>query len=387
MPRRPLALLPLLAVLLLAACSSTSSAGTRTPPRRARPETVTVTSVQRPIAALHTGTVIAARDTAVAAVSGGRVVRYAFDVGQRVRQGDVLVILGAAELAAASRAATAGANQVAARLADLDEPTDLPDVLAARAELQNAEEAAARAERLREQGSSSDQALTRARTELATARARYDAATAAGRVEFERLREASARARQARAAFDESIIRAPFDGIIVERFVEVGQVVGPNAQLLRILDPQDLRVRFAVSQLEAPTAEVGRAVSIRVGSEVLAGHLVRATPGLVGGSPSRVVDAGFDVPPPASLLPGATVSGYLETGEREELVVVDRASTIRTAGVVRAWVVEGGRLRERLLSVARDEGDQVLVRRGLRAGDQLVKQPAVDFRVNEEVAR
>ena len=56
-----------------------------------------------------------------------------------------------------------------------------------------------------------------------------------------------------------------------------------------------------------------------------------------------------------------------------------------TAGLLRAWVIEGNRLSERLLSVLRYEGDHVLVRDGLAAGDLLIEQPQPDFRLGEEV--
>lgn len=375
----------LVAPLFIAACSSSGAEQPSRGPKRQRPETITIESRRHPVSLFHTGTVVAERDATVSSTRGGRVVSYAFDVGQRVRRGDILVSLESAELAYASRAATAGANQVSARLAQLRDPSELPEVVAARVELQSAEDAVRRAEKLLAQGSMSEQEAEQGRRSLEAAHARYAAALAAGRAEFERLREANAIAGQAQAALGESVIRAPFDGVIAERFLGVGEVAAPNGAVIRILDPSELRVRFSVSQFDAEPISLGRRVWVRSGTTTLAARVVRTTPGLVGDARARVVDAQFDEPPPVALLPGALVSGWIETGAEEELVAIDRVSTTRTAGVVRAWVVEENRLVERLLSVARVAGDQVFVRRGLQSGERLVKTPQADFRSNEEL--
>lgn len=377
----------LLSALFVGACSSSKAEQPNQGPRRQPPETIAIESHRHPVTLFHTGTVVAERDSTVSSTRGGRVVSYGFDVGQRVRRGDVLVTLESAELAYASRAATASANQVSARLAQLRDPSELPDVVAARVELRSAEDAARRAEKLLAQGSVSEQEAERSRTNLEAARARYDAVLAAGRAEFERLREANAIAGQAQAALGESVIRAPFDGIVVERFVAIGEVAAPNGALVRVLDPSEFRVRFAVSQFDAEPITIGRKVLVRFDQTTLAAHVVRSTPGFIGDGRARIVDAQFDETPPATLLPGALVSGWIETGKDEELVEIDRASTIRTAGVVRAWIVEKNQLVERLLSVARVDGDRVFVRRGLRAGERLVKTPQADFRSNEELVQ
>lgn len=384
--RPPLAVL-LVSALLLGACTDSNAEQPTPGPRRPLPETVAVESRRLPVAQFHTGTIVAERDATIASTRGGRIVSYGFDVGQTVRRGDILVSLESAELAYASRAAAASANQVSVRLARLRDPSELPDVVAARVELQSAEASVRRAEKLLAQGSMSEQEAERSRTALEAARARYASVLATGRAEFERLREANALAGQAQAALGESVIRAPFDGVVAERFAAMGEGVAPNGAIIRLLDPSEFRVRFAVAQLDAASVAVGRKVLVRLEQRMVTAHVVRSTPGLIGEGKARIVDARFDEPPSEPLLPGALVSGWIETAREEELVELDRSSTIRTAGVSRAWVVENNRLVERLLSIARVDGDRVLVRRGLRAGEHLVKTPLADFRPNEELVR
>lgn len=340
---------------------------------------------QMPKTLSFSGVLVTPRDATVSSSRGGRVDAYAFDVGQRVRAGDVLVKLGAEELAFASQAAAASANQSTARIGNARDPASMPSALAAKAELDSATDAAQRAERLFTQGSASAQEMARQRANLAAAQARYHAALADSRAEFARRDELRAMAGQAQAALGDKAIRSPFDGIVLERFVEIGQVAPPNGALLRVVDPSELRVRFEVSQLEAEKVALGARVTALVRGALRPAHVVRTTPGLVGAGSARVIEARLDPIADDAPLPGMLVQTWLETGESEELVPVPRTALLETAGVLRAWVVEGDRLAERLLSVAQFEGDRVLVRRGLRTGDRVVKVPQRDFRLGEEV--
>jgi RND family efflux transporter MFP subunit len=75
-------------------------------------------------------------------------------------------------------------------------------------------------------------------------------------------RAAEARVGQLRAQLEDSIVRAPFDGVIANRFVEPGAYVHPGAPLLRVLGADGLRVRFAVPVEEAGAVTVGERVLV-----------------------------------------------------------------------------------------------------------------------------
>lgn len=374
--------LPVLPFLLAAACSAPADASPPSAKRKA-PETVALEARKVPKALSYVGTLVAPRDATLASTRGGRVEAYAFEVGQHVQAGALVVRLGATELSFASQAASA--TQAVARIGGANDPANLPGALAAKAALDNASDATRRAEKLFAQGSVSEQELARTKTSEAAARAQYDAALSEARAEFGRLKELQAMAGQASAALGDKDIRAPFAGVVLERFVEVGQTAAPGAPLLRIVDPTELRVRFDVPQFDADKVALGRHVSVLANGQRLGASVVRTTPGLVGDGSARLVEATI-AELPVGLLPGARVPTWLETGEEEELVDVPASATNQVGGVTRAWVIEDGRLSERLLSIARFEGDRILVHRGLRAGERLVKAPQPDFRLGEEVA-
>jgi multidrug efflux pump subunit AcrA (membrane-fusion protein) len=63
-----------------------------------------------------------------------------------------------------------------------------------------------------------------------------------------------------RVLVDDAIIRAPFDGVIVARFVEPGTHVAAGTPMLRMIDPQGARIRFGVPPEVANTIATGQAV-------------------------------------------------------------------------------------------------------------------------------
>ena len=339
----------------------------------------------------YVGTVVAPRDAIVSSTRGGRVEAYYFEIGQPIRANDLLVKLGSAELNYASQAAAASVTQARARIGGAKDAQSLPSAQAAKSAYEVAADALKRAEKLYAQGSVSDQELNRARSNEASAKAQYEGALAAAQAEFGRLLELQAHSAQAQAALGDKAVRAPFDGVVLDRFIEVGQMAAPNAPLIRVVDNSELRVRFDVPQFDAHHVALGSKVTVQVGERVLSAQVVRSTPGLVGASNARLVEAKIDVPAEAAkelsaqILPGARFPVWLEIGGEDTVVRVPLSSTTTTAGLLRAWVLDNNRLSERLLSVLRYEGDEVLVLSGLADGDLLVSQPQPDFKLGEEV--
>jgi membrane fusion protein (multidrug efflux system) len=358
---------------------------------RPRPATVKLEARRVPKTLSYVGTLVAPRDATLSSTRGGRVDAYTFEVGQVVKRNDVLVKLGAAELSYASQAALASAVQARARIGQAKDAASMSSSLAAKAALELAVDGARRAEQLFKQGSLSEQELSRRRSNLASAQAQYEGALAGAEAELAMVKQYEAASAQATAALDDKTIRAPFDGVVLDRFIDVGQIAAPHAPLLRVIDASELRVRFDLPQFDADKVKLGGRASVRIGERMLPAVVVRSTPGLVGLANARLVEAKITLPPElepglsAQLLPGAHVPVWLEIEGADDVVVVPLSATLSTAGLLRAWVVRDNHLNERLLSVLRYDGAEVLVRDGLAPGELLVSAPASDFRIGEEV--
>jgi RND family efflux transporter MFP subunit len=172
----------------------------------------------------------------------GLVERLAVERGDAVSAGQALVMLRA-EVERAS----AGAAGTRARLD--------ADVLAAQANLELAEQKMNRAQALQVQSFVSEQAVEQARAELELARQRLAQSRSQQRVwaDEQRVAEAQLALRT---------VRSPFDGVVVERFVNLGERV-EEKPLMRVAVIDPLRVELMVPTAQYGAVAVGDRITIR----------------------------------------------------------------------------------------------------------------------------
>jgi RND family efflux transporter MFP subunit len=327
--------------------------------------TVAVTDVADTFEA---GGIVQARTTATLTariLAPVRAVRVA--PGDRVRTGQVLVVLDSADLGAQARSARAGAlaadQAVAAAAADQQ---------AAEATLTLARAAHERIANLHAKRSATPQELDEATAALRQAEANATAAAA-------RAHGASSSVDRARAAADAAsttasfaTITAPFDGTVTEKLVEPGNMAAPGTPLLRVEDTRGFRLDVRVD--ESHTSKIAAGDSVQV-------LLDRNTPfeGKVT-EVSRAVDADaraflvkISLPHNAAVRSGAFGRAVFRGPVRKALTVPP-AALVRRGQVTSVFAVEGGVARLRLVRVS---GTEVLA--GLSAGDVVILDPPADI--------
>jgi len=179
--------------------------------------------------------------------------------GDRVRQGQTVVTLDAAEYRAQASRSTSSLE--AARLAA---DAAAADVKGAEAALELARLTHDRIRRLHEQNSATTQELDQAVAGLTGAQSRLAAARAAA----ESASAAYAAARSAAEAGDivatYGALTAPFDGVVVERYVDPGTMAAPGAPLVVIEDPRAFRLEVTVDATRAAGITIGAPADVRL---------------------------------------------------------------------------------------------------------------------------
>lgn len=224
--------------------------------------------------------------TPVAAEIPGRVVELLVRDHQPVVTGDLLLRLDPAEYRAALERAEAQLDAARAALAVLARRLTLADakiaaaqaeIVAARADLALAEKNHARAQALVRQNAAAQQrldeavaALERAQARLMAAEAARDAALAEKRtLETERagaeaeIARAAAERDLARIRLDDTEIRAPIDGVVGNRAVQIGQYVQPGRQLLVIV-PTRVWIEANFKETQIARMRPGQKVEVKV---------------------------------------------------------------------------------------------------------------------------
>lgn len=320
-------------------------------------------SVQSTVTNSKAGTVEARRRSRIAAEIGGRVVEIRHREGARVKAGEALVRLAPETLQAKLEQATEGVPVAQSRLEDACLRRDR-----ARREL-------ARTERLAEQRVASEDRLDALRYAYDSARVACDAARA-------ELAQARANLKAAQAEIAKTVIAAPFDGVVAEVNVEVGEWVTPSPPLLTspavvdLIDPTSIYVSAPMDEVDAGAIRTGLPVQVSVDSrpgERFAGRVVRVAPYVLDAeAQNRTLEVEVaidDARIAETLLPGTSADAEVVLETREGVLRVPTSALLRGEKVL---VLEEGRLVERAVGLGLRNWQYAEVTSGLEEGTQVV---------------
>ncbi len=397
--RRILSPMRLLLLLALASCTASEprpEAKARAPLRGL--VTAEVIEASSSPSLTYLGVIQAAQDASLGVVAGGRIRKLPVQIGDRVAKGDELLRLEDADAHAAARGAAAALAQAKARLGGVTEVDETPDVRSAQVALASARDGRARLAALVSKGSVSDQDFERAKAAERTAELQLDAARAAVRASAAAVEQARAGQAQASVALSALSLRAPFDGVIVERAARIGETVAAGTPLLRIIDDASYRLEFDVPAHEAAQVAIGARIAVdgppAAGGGALNGTVVRLSAALQNDSRLRRAEATLAGRPPEALA-GARVRVRVDTRGSASHPLVPCDALRSSAGIDRIWVVRGETVEERLVVVLRREAEvgadaggstqRCVLETGARAGERVVRDPPLGIQDGDGV--
>lgn len=342
----------LLLPLALTACRRSDDAAASPPPREAAApihvQTVAVGERPMPEFLTLTGTLRASASSDIAADVSGKVVRTFVERGQPVKRGQVIAVIDSRSAALAATAAEAQSK-------------------VAQSQLEEAQRDCERVKHLMETG-----AISQAEFDRQTSQCTSQQWTAAA---------AQAQQQSATKLLGDANIRAPFDGIIGERYVNIGQYVQPNTRVASVYAPDPLRLELTVPEANVASIHQDMAVDFTAtayGDQVFTGSVKYISPNIRESSRDLVVEA--VVPnPDLTLKPGMFAVAKIALGNRTR-PVVPRTALVQDDTGARVFVVVGSQVQERLVQLGETAGDVVAVVDGVKPGENVVLQPGPDVR-------
>lgn len=299
-------------------------------PAVVRAAVLEVRPVRVPIMVEVTGQVAAATQATLASKVQGIVQELRVHEGSAVAKGDTLLVLDSRDLRA--------------------------NLARAEAEVENARAQLDRMQRLFDLESVTKQEL--------------DNATRAFKVA-----EASRAAALAQLSY--TVVKAPFDGVVTEKRVEVGELASPGQPLLRMEDPRRLRLEATVAEGDLKAVTRGDRIAVVVdalGDRRLAGTIAQILP--TGDPNTHTFLVKVDLPPTPGLKTGMFGRLQLEKGASESLVLPKAAMVER--GQLSGVFVVGADLIARLrwVKVGRTLTGGVEVLSGLNVGERVLADAA-----------
>ncbi|MFH1746107.1 MAG: efflux RND transporter periplasmic adaptor subunit [Planctomycetota bacterium] len=303
--------------------------------------TMVVVPVTVPLAEDAVGTVRAAHETEVGARIMARVLAVHFQAGQRVEQDQVLVELEKGDLTARVSQAQAAIDAVQAALDQAQTNYD-------------------RIKLLRAEGSANELEFTTATNDLGAAKANHEQALSA-------LHEAE-------AIIGYATIQSPLTGVIIDKMVDVGDMVQPGQTVLRLYD--QLQLVATVRESLATRLKVSQKLPVTLEALALQceGTISEIVP------ESDVLSRAFHVkvigPCPPGVIPGMFGRLHIPLGERQELRI-PRSAVRRVGQIAFVYrIVDEKRVERTFIQIAGEHGDQVAIASGLSAGDRIVVDPS-----------
>jgi RND family efflux transporter MFP subunit len=329
-----------------------------------------------------TGTLAAQDEATVSIKVPGRVNSVTVDLGSVVRRGQVIAQVEPGDYRLRVQQAEAALQQARARLGlqpqgddDRFDPEATGTVRQARAVLEEARQNRQRIASLVESG--------------VVARAEYEAADAAFKVAQGRYQDAVEEIRNRQAllaqrrtelslaqqALRDTTVVAPFDGLVQERHVSVGEFLGAAAPVVTIVRVNPLRFRGEVPERDAATVRAGQPVRVTVEGDrgLYAGRIVRLSPTI--NQQNRVLVVEAEIANPGGLRPGGFARAEIVTNSGDMAVTVPANAVVTFAGIEKVITVEDGKAKEKPITTGRRAETWTEVLSGINVGEAVVLDP------------
>ncbi len=301
------------------------------------------------------GPIAARRDQPVGvAGQGGKVVRVSVDAGSWVKAGQVLAVIDR----------SVQAQQAAQLSAAVD---------AARAQAALAQSNYDRALALKDRGFVSS-------AEIESKKAARDAA-------YAQVRLAQAQLGATRAQIGQLNITAPTSGLVLERNVEVGQVVSPGSgALFRIAEGGQMELKAQLSQQDLALVHTGMEASVTpIGSnENVRGSIWMVAPTI--DPQTRLGEVRISVPYSRTMRPGGFAEASIAAGQANAPVLPQSAVMSDDQGNYVFIIGKDGKIERRAIKIGTVDENGVVVASGLSGMEQVVVSAGPFLNPGQEVA-
>jgi RND family efflux transporter MFP subunit len=299
------------------------------------------------------------------------------DMGDRVREGQLLATLEIPEMADDANKALAAVQTADADIAALRDEVHRVE---SNHELSHLSYARIEAVSKKEKGLVPQQEVDEARAHDLSAEAQIAESKSRLRAAEQKLRSAQAEESRVKTLFRYTSITAPFEGVITKRFANVGSMIqaGTASQtqampVVRLSQNNRLRLVLPVPESAVSRIRLGQTLDVRVGSlgKTFPGRVARFSGSLQ--MSTRTMDTQVDVPNPSLvLLPGMYAEVDLNLDERHNALTVPLDAIEGTGTGAHVYAVNNGTIQTIPVTVGLETAQKAEIKAGVQEGELVI---------------
>lgn len=208
---------------------------------------------------------------------------------------------------------------------------------------------------------------------MEAARQQFESARNGAAQQYQALQAARARVALARKSLADTVVRAPFAGLVAERLVSVGDYVTSGTKVAVVVRVDRLRVQLTIPEQFIAAVGAGQPVSFEVDAypgRRFVGHVRYVSPALESNQRALTVEA--VVPNPSKeLKPGRFATARVELPDRTPGLLVPSSAVRTSGGTSRLFVVAANHVEERIVTLGQVTEGLVEITTGLAKGERV----------------
>lgn len=320
------------------------------------------------------GTLAADEEVVVSAQTAGELSRLNIDFGSFVAQGQVIATIDQRDAGLKVEQAEAALKQTYARLGMKEgerfDPQQAAEVKLAKSSLDHANLELKRVTKLIENGDISRSSYDLALTNHSAAQARHQAALDSVNQQLALVLQQRSAISLAKKTWVDTIVKAPISGAVKEKHATRGSYLPINGKIVTIVKINPLRLRADIPEYAVASAKTGQIVNLSIDSfpnRTFTGRIVRIGPSLNEQTRALTVEAEV-ANPKNELRPGMFAKAQLITAKEAPAVMVPQKAILITAGISKVFVLENGKVAEKIVKTGIADGDLIEIIEGVSDG-------------------
>ena len=195
--------------------------------------------------------------------------------------------------------------------------------------------------------------------------------------------ETAASVQQLRAQIDQTIVRAPDEGLVTKRLAHIGDVASNGEALFEIIRKGQLELRAQVTQSDLSRLRPGISAALSDSVRSVKGTIFQISPTV--DSATRLGTVRIAIPTNSGFKPGMFVQGSVQVGQADALLVPN-SSVLADGDSNYVFIYQNGKAKKQLVIVGSRTSESAEIKSGVIPGDAVIVAGAGFLEDNDIVA-